>query len=86
MTSTAPTPSAGPNVPAFPQPFFACFSDNEQGMTLRDYFAAAALTGILACPANIELLDPRVTTKDDGVAACAYSMADRMLAARHKLI
>lgn len=43
------------------------------GMTLRDYFAAAALTGILAhsdgCPY-------------DEFAAAAYEAADAMLAAR----
>jgi hypothetical protein len=40
------------------------------GMTLRDYFAAAALQGILAYGVC------------DGVAEEAYNQADQMLAAR----
>ncbi len=49
----------------------ANFTDKfSQGMTLRDYFAAAALQGILAYGVC------------DGVAEEAYNQADQMLAAR----
>jgi hypothetical protein len=62
------------NTPAFPQPtginlFYS-------GMTLRDYFAAKAMQGMLAActgwsEAGIERL-----------AKCSYSTADAMLKAR----
>ena len=45
------------------------------GMTLRDYFAAKAMQGLLACPAT--------TTRNENMYACdAYTMADAMLKAR----
>jgi len=47
-----------------------------QGMTLRDYFAAAALQGICA---NLHCT-PEVTFKE--VSLRAYDQADAMLAAR----
>ena len=63
---------AFPNVPSDPQ-----YSDWDRGMTLRDYFAAAALQGFLAashtignCPVN------------DLYAMHAYNLADAMLKAR----
>jgi hypothetical protein len=46
------------------------------GMTLRDYFAAAALTGLLS--------DPRRMETPDGFADDAYMAADAMLKAREK--
>jgi hypothetical protein len=56
--------------PAFPYGE-ANFTDKfSQGMTLRDYFAAAALQGILAYGVC------------DGVAEEAYNQADQMLTAR----
>ena len=63
--------------PAFP------IVDHEQvlkiGMTLRDYFAAKALQGLLAFP-GMEYADapPEVAARD------AYAMADAMLAAREQ--
>ena len=47
------------------------------GMSLRDYFAAAALTGLLASRIAAE----RGHTKQD-IAEVAYENADAMLAAR----
>jgi len=58
-----------------PQTFF------QPGMTLRDYFAAHALTGILAtCVYDMSpgSAGPR------SVAASAYAFADAMLAEREK--
>ena len=47
------------------------------GMTLRDYFAAKAMLGLLACPAT--------TTRNENMYACdAYTMADAMLKAREQ--
>lgn len=46
----------------------------EEGMTLRDYFAAKAMQGLLACPGG-DLSASRT-------ASDAYVMADAMLRAR----
>jgi hypothetical protein len=57
--------------PAFPtHPDGALIND---GMTLRDYFAAKAMQGILADPSTPEIMD---------IAGAAYEMADAMLKAR----
>ena len=47
---------------------------NPEGMTLRDYFAAAALQG--------NLIEPTASNED--VAKYAYSLADAMLKAREE--
>lgn len=49
------------------------------GMSLRDYFAAKALAGMLADP-SVKLNDGRTRN----VADLCYEMADAMLAAREK--
>jgi hypothetical protein len=48
-----------------------------QGMTLRDYFAAKAMQGILA-----GTLTPERLWSQDEVAETAYNVADAMLKAR----
>ena len=55
--------------PVFPTP---AGTQHNDGMTLRDYFAAAALQG--------NLIEP--TVSNDQVAKYAYSLADAMLKAR----
>ena len=57
--------------PAFPT---LIFKDVVQGMSLRDYFAAAALAGLLADP------DRNGTAKH--FARDAYTLADEMMKAR----
>ena len=62
--------------PAFPAgEHFECVDGwhTEPGMTLRDYFAAKAMQGMLACPGSIRVNDD---------ANFAYQMADAMLKAR----
>ena len=59
------------NPPAFPNEGFNGWGEPEKGMTLRDYFAAKAMQGIL-----FEGLPPEETAKN------AYEMADAMLMAR----
>lgn len=67
--------------PAFPRSSFEndhVMSESQVGMTLRDYFAAAALTGVLAyspagCGDNSDY---------DPAAKAAYEYADAMLEAR----
>lgn len=49
----------------------------KDGMTLRDYFAAQAITGVVA-----EVLSPVQTATIDVMAQNAYAMADAMLRAR----
>ena len=50
----------------------------EQGMTLRDYFAAQAMQGMLsACTGWSEADQERL-------AKCSYKMADEMMKARNK--
>jgi hypothetical protein len=59
------------NPPAFPSTHHNGWGEPEKGMTLRDYFAAKAMQGIL-----YEGLEPVETAKH------AYEMADAMLKAR----
>lgn len=64
---------------AFPRPYSYAEDVDEvhvaqKGMTLRDYFAAKAMQGMLACP------DVRVSVK--AFAEIAYKQADAMLEAR----
>lgn len=47
------------------------------GMTLRDYFAAKAMQGILACPTHHGNMSA-------GIAGESYLIADAMLKARGK--
>jgi hypothetical protein len=60
---------------AFPNPH----RTDETGMTLRDYFAAKAMQGLIASPRGTP--DGRDAT-DTYYAKCAYLMADAMMAAR----
>jgi hypothetical protein len=50
------------------------------GMTLRDYFAAKAMQGLIAGSGNN---DGAVDYKEDAVVQSAYSVADAMLLARN---
>lgn len=72
--------------PAFPSHHFE--DDELQGMTLRDYFAAKAMQGMMS---NDNLLNRYKISGEENyispdVMACtaAYSMADAMLEARNK--
>lgn len=63
--------------PAFPAA--VVFQDQvvyEGGMTLRDYFAAKAMQGLLA--------DPTIKAEPEEFAYEAYNMADAMLKAREQ--
>jgi hypothetical protein len=60
------------NPPAFPNPHLR----GDEGMTLRDYFAAKAMQGFMANKSNPMHFQP----EDD--ASWAYSIADAMLKAR----
>ena len=63
--------------PAFPNPRWEGWGSPQEGMTLRDYFAAKAMQGAIAgCAAKGE-----VNLYSDW-AGFAYEMADAMLKAR----
>ena len=67
---SAPINNGGP---AFPTLFIEPnYGSGYAGMTLRDYFAAAALQG--------NLIEP--TANNEQVAKWAYSLADAMIKAR----
>lgn len=67
------------NPPAYPLPEYREFSRSErnEGMTLRDYFAAAALQGYFSAPNT-----PHMNAADEHVAKYCYDMADAMLKVR----
>lgn len=73
--------------PAFPRPSSIDHTDGDLfdgnrtvpeqgGMSVRDYFAAAALQGMLATWTPEQVFDPAVT------ARVAYRLADALVAAR----
>lgn len=80
------------NPPAYPAPNFIVPRDLEeknvhrlgqsQGMTLRDYFAAAALPAAIA--ALDRGLDMTELPDEDSAATMAYDYADAMLMEREK--
>jgi hypothetical protein len=59
------------NIPAFPNNFLA---EDRRGMTLRDYFAAKAMSYWLCIPIDKEQLNK--------VATESYKVADAMMEAR----
>jgi hypothetical protein len=61
--------------PAFPVPGLHENNDYD-GMTLRDYFAAKAMQGMMADGQVLRLVE------DGDLAGAAYAMADAMLKAR----
>lgn len=63
------------NTPAFPNEGFNGWGEPHSGMTLRDYFAAKAMQGMLACPVQPQ-------SGADMYARDAYFVADAMLKAR----
>ena len=78
--------------PAFPLPQGKDQSENTEGMTLRDYFAAKAMQSYIAkiplqdsegiFGAKVERTDNTKLQQD--IAESAYWMADAMLAERRK--
>lgn len=67
------------DIPAFPTTQYAngiSPTGHDNGMTLRDYFAAKAMQGMLAaCTGWSEAQQERL-------AKCSYAMADEMMKAR----
>jgi hypothetical protein len=72
------------NPPAFPRPhsedrFNEDAAAAQRGMTLRDYFAAAALTGHISCISGANLTSEKWHAE---AARLSYQTADAMLKAR----
>lgn len=72
--------------PAFPKTGYfkpeleAVFdSENQDGMTLRDYFAAKAMQGMVS---TVKFLKEAEGLNPDPLAVAAYEIADAMLEAR----
>ncbi|ARK42612.1 hypothetical protein [Burkholderia pseudomallei] len=69
--------------PAFPEVPGDCNGyEGKSGMTLRDYFAAKAMAGMLAYPGCESRGSHHNNNTPDGVATVAYEYADAMLRAR----
>ena len=62
------------NPPAFPIPF----ETHNDGMTLRDYFAAKAMQPLITA----SVTEPGCVGSADNISKCAYQFADAMLKAR----
>ena len=60
------------NIPAFPNAAFGSTRNEQQGMTLRDYFAAKAMQALVA------------KSYFDTTARLAYEIADAMMKAREQ--
>jgi hypothetical protein len=57
----------------------------QQGMTLRDYFAAKAMQGLIGCPDWRENVNENAEMEaSEFTALTAYLMADAMLKAREQ--
>ena len=62
-------------------------SDTQDGMDLRDYFAAKAMQSIVAAArggTEIGIDNGFITEDTHRVARCAYAVADAMMKAREK--
>ena len=69
------------NEPAFPNEGFNGWGEPFQGMTLRDYFAAKAMEGLIAHEQKASHLSgANIGDFDARVAFAAYRYADAMIA------
>jgi hypothetical protein len=71
-----------PPIPAFPQPNHPPTWAGGKGMTLRDYFAAQAMTGAQVWDAVINGKNAQFSAGTEKLAEVAYAVADAMLKAR----
>jgi hypothetical protein len=69
--------------PAFPNTAFGGTRNEQQGMTLRDYFAAKAMQGLISSIGQWSAGTPNLEFSDS-VATDAYWIADAMLKAREQ--
>ena len=79
------------NPPAFPNPDLVMpngdFEHGQSGLTMRDYFAAKAMQGMLSCQdfMNDQIIKFGITKEQalENVARWAYIQADAMLKQRN---
>jgi hypothetical protein len=70
------------DIPAFPRPHSGTSQFAQEGMTLRDYFAANVLQGVMS---SIEMgitFSKGDKPPSDEIAESCYAMADAMMKAR----
>lgn len=89
-----PIKTGGPAFPCHTNPRPGELANAPQGMTLRDFFAAAALTGLTSASyqtwppekggMGCHLTEPNEFQDFTHLAADAFDIADSMLAARNK--
>ena len=71
-------------MPAFPAMHYD-LADNEHGLTMRDYFAAKAMTGLIAHEQKASHLSgANIGDFDVRVAFAAYRYADAMMSRREE--
>jgi hypothetical protein len=71
------------NEPAFPRPHSGKTNYAQEGMTLRDYFAARAMQGLIAHEQKASHLSgANIGDFDARVAFAAYRYADAMMSRR----
>jgi len=62
------------DIPAFPRPYSGTSQFAQEGMTLRDYFAAKAMQGFMGSSWNVKSFED--------MARKAYQLADAMMKVR----
>jgi len=70
--------------PAHPNPRWEGWGSPQEGMTLRDYFAAQALTGAQIWDAVLNGKNAQFSGGVEKLAEVAYAVADAMLKAREE--
>ena len=70
------------NEPAFPSPRWEGWGSPQEGMTLRDYFAAKAMQGLLANPKLQQEILKQGGAYSGWIETSAYSWADAMMKER----
>jgi hypothetical protein len=78
-----PDITGGAAFPCLPPEGAAGYPYPDSGMTLRDYFAAKAMQGMLANPQSD--YSPMTKSAVLGISADAWAVADAMIAAKNAL-
>jgi len=82
--------SKNTNIPTFPNPRWEGWGNPQEGMTLRDYFAAKAMQAFITLHENALVKDgfscdwSKDGSSSEIVALEAYGIADAMLKAREE--
>lgn len=82
MTDTKKIEDGGPAFQTFRQHALGSVEEVNPGMSLRDWFAGQALSGLLACDEAGGEGTSRYPELCDAIAEASYAYADAMLIAR----